>query len=410
MQYQGISWEIDGQDMYLSDHRLCFGLRCGPYYFNLISNFVYEILRNRYGVRLVNYLDDYITLSQSYDGCVDSQRLTIGILRYLGFQISWHKVTSPSKITKYLGIEIDSELLELRLPMYKVEKMLELVKMFRKKRSVTKKEIQKLTGLLAHCATVVKGGRTFCRRLYDLEKEANSKNISRVKLSKPALEDLLWWEVFAATFNGKATIKKPVYPSFQTSDASLTGFAAYLGEVWFSGLWLKPVEFPSGCGHFVNPPELSESDLCNINVLEMYPVYLGIDRWKQILSGHEVVIQVDNLQVYYMIRTGRSSNPTCMKWIRKLFWLCAKHDIDLTSVYIPSKENVVADTLSRIGYDNISKALPDLLDGVNLCCKDMLLKFCRSESDTSQGRMPQAQAQRVSPCNTKSKIATVEML
>lgn len=115
---------------------------------------MYDKVRELYNLRLVNYLDDCITLSQTYEGCIESQNRTIKLLRYLGFQISWHKVSTPAKVTKYLGIEIDSELLELRLPLYKVEKMLELVKSFKKSKSVTLKDIQRLPGLLAHCATV----------------------------------------------------------------------------------------------------------------------------------------------------------------------------------------------------------------------------------------------------------------
>lgn len=42
--------------------------------------------------------------------------------------------------------------------MYKEVNMLNLVRSFLKKSIVSKKEHQKLTGLLAHCATVVKGG------------------------------------------------------------------------------------------------------------------------------------------------------------------------------------------------------------------------------------------------------------
>lgn len=378
VKYQGIKWCVDGQDMYLSDHRLCFGLRCGPYYFNMISNFVYDKLKEMYGIRLVNYLDDYITLSQTYDGCVDSQNKIIQLLRYLGFQISWHKVTSPAKVTKYLGIEIDSELLELRLPMCKVEKMLELVKRFQRKKVVSKKDIQRLTGLLAHCATVVKGGRTFCRRLYDLEKEANRKNSKVVGLTPEAAEDLVWWEKFATMFNGKSTIKKNVFPLYPTSDASMLGFAAYLGTDWFTGVWLNPSYPESNCSHFVTAPDLSDSDLKNINVLELYPVLVGIDRWKETLKGHEVVVQIDNLQVYYMIRTGRSCNTTCMRWIRQLFWICFKNDIELSTVYIPSKDNVIADTLSRVGYKNVAASVCELLEGVDLCCKEVILNFCRS--------------------------------
>lgn len=33
--YQGFCWDLDGVEKFYVDHRLCFGLRCGPYYFNL---------------------------------------------------------------------------------------------------------------------------------------------------------------------------------------------------------------------------------------------------------------------------------------------------------------------------------------------------------------------------------------
>lgn len=38
--YQGISWHIEGQQTYLLDTHLCFGLRCAPYLFTQISNFI----------------------------------------------------------------------------------------------------------------------------------------------------------------------------------------------------------------------------------------------------------------------------------------------------------------------------------------------------------------------------------
>lgn len=34
---QGIRWEVDGEEKFLVDKRLCFGLRCAPFYFFLIS-------------------------------------------------------------------------------------------------------------------------------------------------------------------------------------------------------------------------------------------------------------------------------------------------------------------------------------------------------------------------------------
>lgn len=70
-------------------------------------------------------------------------------------------MSPPSQVTKYLGIDIDSIALELRLPEYKVENMLNIVRSVRAKNVVSKKELQKLTALLAHFATVVKGGGSY---------------------------------------------------------------------------------------------------------------------------------------------------------------------------------------------------------------------------------------------------------
>lgn len=378
VQYQGLRWSLDGKEIYLLDHRLCFGLRCGPFYFNLISNFIYDRLVDLYGIKLVNYLDDYIVISDSYDACINDQAKVISMLRYVGFQISWSKVSAPSKVTRYLGIEVDSECMELRLPVDKIGKMLDLIAQFKAKPIVSRKDVQRLSGLLAHCATLVKGGRSYTRRLYDLEKIAAGTKTKRVRLTTAALEDLCWWENFGSHFNGRSTIKKEIYYLKPTSDSSLRGYAAFLGEDWFCGSWVNPGIQQIGCGHVLPPPEIPKEDQGNINVYEMYPVLEGVRRWKEKFSGYLVVVVTDNLQVYHIIRTGRSTNKTCMKWVRDLFWLCATNDIELITEYISSCDNVIADTLSRLQYSRVAKNIDKLLVKVDLCCIDSLFDFCRS--------------------------------
>lgn len=86
-------------------------------------------------------------------------------------------------------------------------------------------------------------------------------------------------------------------------------------------------------------------------------------------KGLKVTFVIDNLQVFYMIRTGRSVNKTCMHWLRQIFWLCAFNDMEITSEYIPSADNVVADTLSRLDYRSVAVRVGDLLGDYDLCCK-----------------------------------------
>lgn len=93
--YQGFRWILDGVEYTFVDHRLCFGLRCGPWYFTLISNFIHDILKDEYGVITVNYLDDYIAFGSNEAECLASQSAVIKVIRFLGLHVSWQKVSPP---------------------------------------------------------------------------------------------------------------------------------------------------------------------------------------------------------------------------------------------------------------------------------------------------------------------------
>lgn len=106
--YQGVSWEIDGVLRYLYDTHVCFGLRCAPYLFTQISNFVLRCLKRRGFLKCVAYLDDFLIICDSADECSSGQEALIEILRSLGFYIAWEKCCSPSQCVTYLGVEFNS--------------------------------------------------------------------------------------------------------------------------------------------------------------------------------------------------------------------------------------------------------------------------------------------------------------
>ena len=165
--YIGLKWEINGETVFIEDSRLCFGLCLGPSYFDKISGFVYNILADMYNIQAVNYLDDFIVIGATLEEATWAQKV---VLRYLGFYISWGKVTPPSQVCRYLGLDIDSIRMEIRPPKDKLEKLINLLKKYVGKSSISKKELESLGGLLAHCSHVVDGGRTHSRRFYDLYK------------------------------------------------------------------------------------------------------------------------------------------------------------------------------------------------------------------------------------------------
>ena len=87
---------------------------------------------------------------------------------YLGIPMAQEKTLDPLTTLAFVGIELDTVLMEARLPQEKPDKCRELLSAFLHRRKVTLQEIQSLTGLLNFACSVVVPGRAFLRRLIDL--------------------------------------------------------------------------------------------------------------------------------------------------------------------------------------------------------------------------------------------------
>ena len=78
------------------------------------------------------------------------------------------KQSAGTSDTSILGIELDSERMELRLPSGKLKKLCELVSKWRRRKCCTKRELQSLAGHLNHACKVVRPGWRFLRGVFGL--------------------------------------------------------------------------------------------------------------------------------------------------------------------------------------------------------------------------------------------------
>ena len=318
--YQGFEWVLDGKSSWFVENRLCFGLRLGPMYFNFLSTFIYDVLTQR-GLNIVNYLDDFVAVSKDMESCRDAQSEIINLLRFLGFYVAFDKLIGPSTCVTYLGIELDSIRMELRLPEGKLVKLTNLLKSVLNRVRISKRELESLGGHLSHCSHVVKGGKIFCKNVYSLYRQMIEKKARFINIPEIVKSDLNWWLNLCKYFNGSSKMVKEEFPHAMVSDSSLKGFGVYLGSDWCAGTWHDSDCIPliSPCNHVACRPFAEEFDRNNINVLELWPILVGIKRWMNLLSDKRVVVFTDNTQVMYMLLNGNSSNLTCVHWIRELF-------------------------------------------------------------------------------------------
>ena len=295
--FQGFEWNLNGSEEVFLDHCLVFGLKCAPYIFTQLTEFIVRSMVRKGFLDVYGYLDDFLVVAETEIDCKRKMSALIDLLQGLGFVVAWRKVVPPSQVVTYLGIELDSVQMELRLPQKKLIRLRNLVDEFRGRKHCSLKELQVLAGHLSHASTVVKGGRTFSRRIINLAKFLREKT-ELISLPDWFFADLDWWIAFCACFNGSAKIIGDDRSSeivLQT-DSSLSGFGARCGPLWFLGVWhlpQPPDDFPMD--HW----EVSPMDYCkemHINQLELWPILVAARKWGPSWRDCKIRVFTDNTQ------------------------------------------------------------------------------------------------------------------
>lgn len=118
------------RDKLYHDIVLAFGLRSAPYVFNLFAEALHWILERHIPARLRHYLDDFLAIfSPSSPPSLVQEALTwmLKLGHQLGLRFQDAKVEGPSTCLEFLGIELDSVLMEARLSPRKLQDLRELM-------------------------------------------------------------------------------------------------------------------------------------------------------------------------------------------------------------------------------------------------------------------------------------------
>ena len=175
---------------------LPFGLRTAPRIFNFFAEGLHWILANRSPAAITHYLDDFLAILAASDMAAarEYEQTFEAICQVLGLEIKSTKNASGTTV-EFLGLIIDTMRMEARLPIDKKEKGLYIITKLATQRSCSLLDLQRVTGLLNFLAKVIPLGRTFCRRLYDLELRfppGGGRGVLR-RIPSAARKDLKWW-------------------------------------------------------------------------------------------------------------------------------------------------------------------------------------------------------------------------
>ena len=134
------------------------------------------------------------------------------------------------------------------------------------------------------------------------------------------------------------------------SDASASptlGFGAILGEKWIQGNW-------DTCFMLKHEP--------SIEFLEMFALCTGVLTWQKedILQNNTILLWCDNMVVVHMVNNLTSSCTNCMQLLRILVLNRLKFNRKLIVKYVSTKDNFLADSLSRRQMTRFRKPGPHM--------------------------------------------------
>ena len=193
----GVKWE---NTVYI-DKVLPFGLRSTPKIFSAVVDGVQRILHNNGIQRGLHYLDDFILVAENLQLAERQKDILLSIFGKLNIPIEESKLEGPLPCLTFLGIEVDTVSLQLRLPSDKLANLKDSFNDSIHRRSMSKKDLQKLTGLLLFATKVVRPDRPFLRRLYAMQEIGSHPN-HFIRLNLPAKVDIMWWYLFVEEWNG----------------------------------------------------------------------------------------------------------------------------------------------------------------------------------------------------------------
>ena len=145
--------------------------------------------------------------------------------------------------------------------------------------------------------------------------------------------DLHWWHKFLPGFNGVTLAwmyEVPNPDSCTSCNASIMGVRGYFEEAQYFHLGV-PQEWVG----------------TNIAYLEMWGVVIALQVWGMRLTGKRIHVACDNESVVVVLSYGRSRDLFLQAGMREVAFLLATHEMEMKIHYVWSRENFVADWLSR---------------------------------------------------------------
>ena len=285
------------------------------------------------------YIDDFIGVSPEPLAMLQFDS-AMALARTLGLRVSRTPghVSPPDTSCECLGIQYDTVDNTMRLPQDKVDDFLQMLDVWSNKTVATEHELSVLCGKLLYASNVVFAGRLFLNRCLATKRFAASLK-KPTTLTDDFFADVSWWQEAIKYRNGVSFLvpKSHIHVSL---DASSNGWKA--GAPGLGGYNHQSHQFFSA----TPPPHLSHLSIAD---LELLAHVVALHIWAPEWADSQVTVHTDNQACWHLLRNGRTREDIRLRMSRWISMEQVKCSFRITSAWIQTSENNLADALSRVG-------------------------------------------------------------
>ena len=304
--YLGFQWK----KQYYCWKNLPFGLNASPYFFAKTLKPVLTYVRAK-GLRTALYVDDWFLAAQP-NTIDDHKTFLVSTLESLGWTINYKKSSLVPESTKtWIGYVISSGSTDEKnsepvicIPQDRIRKVRrDIVRALRKK-CIQAKALARIAGQCVSMAEVIMPAKLLLRNVYRVLALKNSW-YDMLTLTQSARDDLKWWLTAMNNWNNRSLRKRPIEMQMFT-DASLSGWGAWLQDLKAAGFWNKRLQ---------NMPS---------NYRELTAVLMGLHSFMPVIKGKSVQVVSDNIStVAYLNHQGGAAQD--LSNMAKAIWSLAFH-------------------------------------------------------------------------------------
>ena len=337
-------------DKYYIDKCLPFGCSISCSHFEKFSTFLECYIRHTMASgMLIHYLDDFLGGDKTLAGCAAAMDCFRECMSWLSVPLAEDKTEGPSEVLVFLGLELDSNNMVVRIPKEKITEVIQKIKLVLGSRKTTVREMQSLIGSLNFCCRAIIVGRPFCRRLID-SICGLTKAHYHVRISKGIRLDLQMWLRFFQNHNGVSVFHDRLWVSnadeqLFTDSAAAHGFGIYFKGHWTYAKW--PLQwYTSGITD-------------DITTLELFPILVALHVWGDKLKNKKIRFMCDNMAVVNILNSMTSKSGNVMTLVRRITLLCLEYNMVIKANHIQGVKNNLCDALSRFQFQRFRQLAPE---------------------------------------------------